>query len=67
MTTKKKYLAIYDLGTNFHFGGRNCRCSGLIILSQTEISKNNYKTKLMFARFISIDTHAGRLATDVSF
>jgi len=58
---------IYDLGMKFHFGDRNCRLSGCIILLHTEISKNNYKTKVMFARFTSIDKHSGRLETYVSF
>lgn len=58
---------IYDLGMNFHFGDRNCRVSCFVILLQTEISKNNYKTKVMFAWFTSIDKHSSRLATDVLF
>jgi len=32
MITKEKYLTTYDLGMNFHFGDRNCRCSGFNIL-----------------------------------
>jgi len=59
--TKEKYLTIYDLGMNFHFGDRNCRHWGFIILLQTEFNKNNYKTEVMFARFTSIDKHSGRL------